>query len=104
MTRLAANPLIRTALSAAITAHKAGELDTAEARYLKILKSAPQEFDALTLLGTLLCQRKAFQKGLEYLRMALRLRPQSLNLTLIRDFVCRSWNATTKLLKSLKKA
>lgn len=69
-------------LNSAVMAHKAGELDRAEAQYQQVLKSSPQEFDALSLLGTLLSQKQDFSRGLDYLRSALKLRPQSPNVLL----------------------
>jgi tetratricopeptide (TPR) repeat protein len=77
-----ANPFVRSLLNSAVMAHKAGELDRAEAQYQQVLKSSPQEFDALSLLGTLLSQRRDFSRGLNYLRSALKLRPQSPNVLL----------------------
>ncbi len=77
-----ANPFVRSMLNSAVVAHKAGELDRAEAQYQQVLKSSPQEFDALSLLGTLLSQKQDFSRGLDYLRSAFKLRPQSPNVLL----------------------
>lgn len=82
-----ANPFVKAQLSSALAAHKAGDLDKAEGLYRQVLKSSPQEFDALSLLGTLLSQKREFAKGLDYLQSALKLRPQSLN-TLLNTGLC----------------
>ena len=82
MKQPAANPFTRAALSAALSAHRAGKLQDAEAQYLKILKASPHEFDALSMLGALRCQRHDFAGGLSCLRAALKQRPHSPTLLL----------------------
>ncbi len=103
MKELAAKPDLRSSLNAAVNAHKAGDLDRAETLYRQILKNSPQEFDALSLLGTVLCQKKQLHKGLEYLQTALKLRPQSLNLLLNTGLCLQELDRNTEALEIFEK-
>ena len=99
----AANPFTRAALGLALSAHRAGKLQEAEAQYLRVLKIAPAEFDALAMLGTLLCQRKDLVQGLEYLKRANRLRPQSLNVLLNMGLCLQALGEHRQALATLEK-
>ena len=63
-------------LGEAITAHQAGQLDTAEALYHKVLQRQAGHPDALHFLGMLCHQRKRSEEGIRLIRMALRATPR----------------------------
>lgn len=59
----------------AVTLHRAGRLEEAEALYRAVLREAPNNFDALHLAGTLAVQRKRPAEGVDLITRALALRP-----------------------------
>jgi len=63
-------------LGEAIAAHRAGQLDTAEALYGKVLQRQSGQPDALHFLGVLCHQRNRSEEGIRLIRMALRATPQ----------------------------
>jgi tetratricopeptide (TPR) repeat protein len=64
-------------LAEGLKAHKAGDLDTADQRYTAVLRQAPDNVDALHLLGLLRHQRGGSRQAVELLRRAAELRPGS---------------------------
>lgn len=63
-------------LDKAITAHRAGQLDVAEALYGKLLQRQSGHPDALHYLGVLCHQRQRSKEGIRLIRLALRATPQ----------------------------
>lgn len=63
-------------LREAIAAHRAGQWDTAEACYGKVLRLQAGQPDALHFLGVLCHQRGRSEEGVRLVRMALRVAPQ----------------------------
>ena len=64
-------------LNEALALHRAGKLDEAEGIYRNLLDMAPEQTDVLNLLGTLACQKGAFDSALPFLYKAVRLAPDS---------------------------
>ena len=62
-------------LEQALSKHSAGLLDEAELLYKKVLKGAPHDTEALSLLGTLHMQRKDYKAGLGILEKSLAINP-----------------------------
>ncbi|MBI1188054.1 MAG: tetratricopeptide repeat protein [Alphaproteobacteria bacterium] len=63
-------------LQAAITLHQQGDLDGAEAAYIKILERAPSQPDALNLLGVIHSERNRNEAAVDLIGRAARLRPK----------------------------
>ncbi|MBW1699157.1 MAG: tetratricopeptide repeat protein [Deltaproteobacteria bacterium] len=55
--------------------HQSGNLIPAEAAYQRILKNHPRHFDALHMLGVLICQKGELRQGIELLKQAVSLNP-----------------------------
>lgn len=66
-------------LSLALGAHKAGKLVEAENFYLQFLKSHPDHYAALDLLGILYAQREEYEEAITYFYAALKIQPDSAN-------------------------
>src|SRR6476660_6278192 len=66
---------IPTALRAAFEHHQAGKFDPAEQAYPEILQIDPRNFDALHLMGVLLCQRGRLEEGADMMLRAVALYP-----------------------------
>lgn len=64
-------------LNEALALHRNGKLDEAEEIYRNLLDMAPEQTDVLNLLGTLACQKGAFDSALPFLYKAVRLAPDS---------------------------
>jgi len=64
-------------LARALQQHQQGQLAQAEQGYRRILRSAPQQFDALQLMGVLAGQTQRFDEALDWLQRALKQRPDS---------------------------
>ena len=62
-------------LNLAFRHHRAGDLAAAEAAYLRVLQLAPDQFDALHLLGVIELEKGAAQHAVRWLRRALAVRP-----------------------------
>src|ERR1700677_3711333 len=60
-------------LNAAIKLHQDGKLDQAALRYVSILKTYPNSFDTLHVLGVLRSQQGRHAEGLDHIRAALKL-------------------------------
>jgi tetratricopeptide (TPR) repeat protein len=58
-------------LVAALAAQQAGRLDEAAAGYEAVLADAPDEFDALHMLGVVHFQRREFERALTLIDRAL---------------------------------
>jgi predicted TPR repeat methyltransferase len=63
----------------ALALHKGQQLDLAAQAYRRILKAAPDHFDALQLLGAIEGQQGHFDEALTLLREAIALKPDSAN-------------------------
>lgn len=63
-------------LEAAIALHQKGDLDAAEAAYVRILERAPSQPDALNLLGVIHSERNRNEAAVELIGRAARLRPK----------------------------
>lgn len=55
----------------ALAAHRAGDLDQAEALYRQILSRDSRDFDALHLLGVVFAERGRFEEAGRFLREAI---------------------------------
>jgi len=64
------------ALRQAMTLHRSGKLEEAARLYRAILTAAPNDFDALHLLGVLLSSRRHSAEGIELIKRALALQPK----------------------------
>ena len=62
-------------LAAAVRHHRAGDLDAAEALYLRILRDAPAQIDSLHLLGLVANQRGRHEAAIELIGRAIALKP-----------------------------
>jgi tetratricopeptide (TPR) repeat protein len=62
-------------LATAVRHHRAGDLDAAEALYLRILRDAPAQIDSLHLLGLIANQRGRHDAAIELIRRAIALKP-----------------------------
>jgi len=70
-------PSARALLQAALAAHRAGDIDAAEAGYRAILDRSPQDADALHLLGTCRHQRKANREAFDLVSRAIAANPNA---------------------------
>jgi Tfp pilus assembly protein PilF len=68
---------IKDSLQQAMHYHQSGNLHRAETAYRKILKEHPGNFDVLHMLGVVYAQLKNQESAVEYLKKALKIRPQS---------------------------
>lgn len=66
---------LHSKLNEAVAFHKAGDLVAAEKTYKEILKSQPNNFDALHLSGVVALQSGAYMLALDYLNKAIPLNP-----------------------------
>jgi len=64
-------------LQQAVSFHRHGQLDRAQAIYEDILRSEPRHFDALHLLGLIAAARGNLRKAVELIDAALRITPGS---------------------------
>ncbi|MBV8667322.1 MAG: sulfotransferase, partial [Burkholderiaceae bacterium] len=74
-TRAESAELLRNAFAA----HQAGRQDEAERLYLAVIALDPNNFDALHLLGVALGQRGDLPQGIEWVRKAIKLRPDAVD-------------------------
>jgi tetratricopeptide (TPR) repeat protein len=65
------------AIGEALRLHQRGELDGAEKAYRRILKTWPDQFDALHLCGMLQFQRGRLDEALKLLHRAIRIEPRA---------------------------
>jgi predicted O-linked N-acetylglucosamine transferase (SPINDLY family) len=63
------------AIRRAMTLHRSGKLEEAARLYRAVLAAAPNDFDALHLLGVLLSARRQSAEGIELIKRALALQP-----------------------------
>ncbi len=70
------NPLAQ-AIQKALALHQQGQLDEAEKAYQRVLKTYPDQFDALHLLGMLNYQRGKLSEALRLISTAVRIAPRS---------------------------
>lgn len=62
-------------INQALAQHQAGNVQEAEKAYREILQEAPSNINTLQLLGALLCQKKQYAEGVEYLQKVLTINP-----------------------------
>jgi tetratricopeptide (TPR) repeat protein len=70
---------IRRRLEAALTLHRGGRLDEAEAAYRQVLELDAQEPNALTNIGTIFFQRGQVAEGVPFLEASLKVKPDQTN-------------------------
>ncbi len=70
-------PDLGSILQSAVALHQQGYLAEAERSYRQILAIAPQQFDALQLLGTIKIQQGHHAEGADLITRALRINPNS---------------------------
>ena len=70
---------VRALLDQAVTLHRAGTLDEAEALYRRVLDLDPQEPNALTNIGTICFQRGQLEAGIPFLEASLKAKPAQPN-------------------------
>ena len=66
---------ISEAMALAVEHHRSGRLAEAESIYLQVLTAAPNQSDALHLLGVLCSQRGQHDQAVEYIRRAIAFNP-----------------------------
>ena len=64
-------------LQQAVGLHQQGRLAEAEGLYREVLTAAPDQFDALQLLGAIKVQQRQFAEGAELIARAIRINPNS---------------------------
>jgi protein O-GlcNAc transferase len=72
-----ANPNLLRVLRQALAAHQAGNPADAERLYKRVLRSVPEQFDALHLLGVLKAERGLQEEAERLIRKALKVNPLS---------------------------
>src|ERR1700752_4175710 len=70
-------PHLARALDEAFALHRQGQFDAAEKAYRRILKTWPDQFDALHLYGMLQFQRGSLADARKLLTQAIKIAPQS---------------------------
>ncbi|HXM84777.1 MAG TPA: tetratricopeptide repeat protein [Stellaceae bacterium] len=70
------NPPLAAAIQQGLALHKAGKLEEAEVAFRAVLKTAPTNIHALTLLGTINAQRGNPQEALRLLELSLGIDPR----------------------------
>src|SRR5215469_18737001 len=70
-------PDIARALREAVTLQQQGRLREAERIYTRVLKAAPDQFDALNLLGTVKAQLNHFGEAHRLFAAAVKINPQA---------------------------
>jgi tetratricopeptide (TPR) repeat protein len=68
---------IGQALNEAVTLHRQGQLRDAERIYTRVLKAAPDQFDALNLLGTVKAELNRFGEAHRLFAAAVKVNPQA---------------------------
>jgi predicted O-linked N-acetylglucosamine transferase (SPINDLY family) len=66
---------VEQAMQLAVSQHREGKLDEAEELYRLVLKSRPDDPDAMAMLGTLMSQRGFHDDGLNLIEGAIKLKP-----------------------------
>lgn len=68
---------IESLIESGLAQLKAGQLDSAEIQFRDVLRSDPDNFNALHLLGVTYVQRRQLEQGIEFIKRALAVRPTS---------------------------
>jgi len=66
---------LQTQMQSAFALHQQGRLTDAEEIYRQVLRSAPDHFGALSLLGTIACQKRDYARAAELLSKAVSINP-----------------------------
>ena len=98
------DPKYARKLCEAVTAHQAGNVDTAGRLYAEILQNRPDEFDALNNLGVLECQLGNLPKALGLFAAALRSNGNSADAWSNLGFVLQAQGEEAKALTSYDRA
>ena len=91
-------------LQQAVQAHQQGQLDQAALYYAAILKTEPNHFDAMHLLGVARLQQDRNAEGLDKIQAALRLKPASVEALLNLGLVLRKLGRLEEAVASYDKA
>jgi len=101
---MTAAPPLETLLQSALAHHRAGRIADAEALYRDVLQHAPQNFEALYLLGVSAAQRGDHTGALDLLTRALTANPASAEATYSRALTFKALNCLQDALADLDKA
>jgi len=82
---------LQQTFDSAVQAHKAGDLPRAKQLYRQVLTDDPRHADALHYLGLLVRRQGHPEQAVEYIRQALRLRPDLVEAHYNLGMLCSSW-------------
>jgi tetratricopeptide (TPR) repeat protein len=97
-------PDIGRALGEAVTLQQAGRLREAEKIYTRVLKAAPDQFDALNLLGTIKAQRGQAGEAYRLISAALKVNPRAADAWVNLGIVLHALKRDQEALESFDKA
>jgi tetratricopeptide (TPR) repeat protein len=97
-------PDIARALREAVTLQQQGRLREAEKIYTRVLKAAPDQFDALNLLGTIKAQRGQAGEAYRLISAALKVNPQAPDAWVNLGIVLHALKRDQEALESFDKA
>ena len=95
---------LNAVLQQAVALHQQGRLAEAERAYLQVLAVAPQQFDALQLLGAIKIQQGHYAEGADLITQALRVNPVSARALLNLGFALLHLDRDGEALASFDKA
>ena len=95
---------ISVLLKQGLALHKLGKIDEAKAFYEQILKSEPNHFDAIQLLGAIATQTKQWQIALELFSKASQINPVNVNVFCNKGIVLKELGYLAQALVSLNNA
>jgi tetratricopeptide (TPR) repeat protein len=97
-------PDIGRALREAVTLQQQGRLREAEKIYTRVLKAAPEQFDALNLLGTIKAQRGQAGEAYRLISAALKVNPRAADAWVNLGIVLHTLKRDQEALESFDKA
>ena len=97
-------PNIARALREAVTLQQQGRLREAEKIYTRVLKAAPDQFDALNLLGTIKAQRGQAGEAYRLISAALKVNPRAADAWVNLGIVLHALKRDQEALESFDKA